>query len=354
MDVSVRVRFELPKQSIMELKIKKTMTPLSTYVDNLLNEMDIMSYHFKLEFDLSYNNGYKFLTEKHGIYDGLMEFIVAISQQLADDIKNNDGVKYELSKDQLIDEEGKEFFQNIFFKKIIIDASVSNLDTSYRPNKSHYVEKDKLLDVVYITVNTAEDDTYEKLVRSLAHELTHAYENYKRLLGKKDSLKELISTDTRYNKAIKFANDGSYEDFVKRTQYTLTSFERNAFLTEIRASLEGKKIRTYKDAIEEFKKTDVYTQYALLHEMIKSDAIDWEDFCDTYNEEFDTNYTVTKIKKWLTNSIEKAYQKMMKLIPKVYFDYYEEQRKNEIKEGNIMPLLYMGSIRLERWNNPLR
>lgn len=325
------------------------MIPLSTYINNILNEEDIMSYHFKLEFDLDYNDGYKFLIEKHGIYNGLMEFVVAISQQLAEDIKDNEGVKYELSKEDLIDEEGKEFFQNIFFKKIIIDSSISNLNTAYIPNKSKYEEESKLLDVVYIKINTIEENTYDKLVRSLAHELTHAYENYKRLLNKKDSLKELSDKGTQYYKAIQYDNDGSLNDTVKRIQYLLTSFERNAFLTEIHTSLLGKKIRTYKDAIEEFKKSDIWKQYSILKSMTDNKNVNWQDLCDTYNEEFDTSYSLNKFKKWLTNSIQKAYQKMMKLIPKVYFDYYEEQKKKEIKEGNVIPDLYKGKIILENY-----
>lgn len=330
---------------MINLHIYKTMISLSEYVD--VNENQTLLWHFKEEFDLDYNNGYKFLIEKHGTYDGLMEFVVAIAVQLADDIKDNDEVKYELSKDQLIDEEGKEFFQNIFFDKIIIDSSKSNSNTAYLPNKSHYDKINKSLDLVYIKIDIKEENTYDKLVRALSHELTHAYENYKRQLNGKNSLLSLVSNNTKYYKAIHYNNDGSFDDCIKSMEYYLTSFEKNAFLTEFRASLEGKKIRDYKDALENFKKTEIWQQYNGLHNLVNSD-IDWQDFCDTYNEEFDTDYSVSKFKKWIITRIEKTYRKMLKLIPKVYFDYYDEQKKKDISES-IISKLYNGLTRLNNY-----
>lgn len=325
----------------MTLNIKKEMKKLSEYVECIEIDDNPVLMHFKEEFDLDINNGYRFLIERHGSYDGLMEFVVAIATQLAEDIKGNDEVKYELSKKDLIDEEGKEFFQNVFFDKIMIDSSISNNSTAYLSNKSHYDEKSKLLDLIYIKIDSKEENTYDKLVRALAHELTHAYENYKRLLQGKDSLSSLVSRDTKYYKAIHYNNDGSFEDCVKSMEYYLTSFEKNAFLTEFRASLEGKKIRDYKDALEDFKKTEIWQQYNGLHNLMKND-IDWQDFCDTYNEEFDTDYSPSRFKKWITNRIEKTYQKMMRLIPKVYFDYYDTQKKKEIEESRMIPNLYKG------------
>lgn len=325
----------------MKLNITKTMIKLSSYINICELEDNPLLMHFKEEFDLDINSGYRFLIEKHSTYDGLMEFVVAISIQLADDIKENDNVKYELTKDQLIDKEGKEFFQNIFFNKIIIDSSTSNTNTAYMSNKSHYDEKTKLFDLVYIKIDTNIENNYNKLVIALAHELTHAYEDYKRQVNGNDSMSSLVSKDTKYFKSINYNNDGSFEDCVKAMEYYLTSFEKNAFLTEFRATLEGKKIRDYKDALEEFKKTQTWKQYNGLYNLINGD-IDWQDFCDTYNGEFDTNYTVSKFKKWITNRIQKTYNKMTKLIPKIYFDYYDEQKKKEMKESNCTYQLYRG------------
>lgn len=324
------------------------MIPLTKYVCTLSD--NIMSWHFKEEFDLDYNHGYMFLiSEKHGTYDGLMEFVVAIAEQLATDIDGNEQVKYELTKEQLIDEEGKEFFENIFFDKIIIDASLNNNDTAYLSAKSHYVDNTKSLDIVYIKINTKEDNNYDKLVRALAHELTHAYENYRRLLSGKDSLESMVKKGTRYYNAIDISNDCSLENTIKEIEYRLTSFEKNAYLTELRVSLEGKKIRDYKQALSIFEKTDVWKQYMSIYSIINNKNVDWQDFCDTYNEEFDTNYTTSKFKKWMTNRISKVYNKMMKLIPKVYFDYYEEQRKKEINEDKSLPEVYKGKSRLAEY-----
>lgn len=230
----------------------------------------------------------------------------------------------------MIDEEGKEIFENIFFDKIVIDASQDNNDTAYLSAKSHYNNKTKSLDLVYIKINTKEDDSYDKLVRSLVHEITHAYENYKRLLSGKDSLASLSKRGTKYCNVINLSNDGSFEDVVKGIEYRLTSFKRNAYLTELKTSLEGKHIRDYKQALDIFETTDVRQQYIAIYSFVNDKGVDWEDFCNTYNEEFETNYTTTKFKKWITNRVNKVYKKMMKLVPKVYFDYYEEQRKKKL------------------------
>lgn len=334
------------------------MISLDEYVSTLtdcIETNNTMYWHFKEEFDLDYNYGYMFLiSEKHGVYDGLMEFVVAIAEQLAADIDGNEQVKYELSKEQLIDEEGKSFFENIFFDKIIINASRDNDDTAYLPAKSHYVDKTKSLDVVYIKINTKEDNDYDKLVRALAHELTHAYENYKRLLNGKDSLESIVKKGTRYYNAIDISDDGSLEDTIKKIEYRLTSFEKNAYLTELRVSLEGKKIRDYKQALSIFEKTDVWKQYMSIYSIINDKNVDWQDFCDTYNEEFDTNYTVSKFKKWFTNRVNKVYNKMMKLVPKVYFDCYEEQRNKEISENKSLPIMFNGKSRLDEYTTKRR
>lgn len=325
---------------------------MTEYAKQMEESDETFVWHFREEFDLDYNNGYKFLlSEKHGTYDGLMSFVVEISKQLAQDIEEGKGnsIRYELNKDDLIDEEGKEFFQNIFFDKIIIDHSTTNKNSAYLPNKSHYDENKKLLDVVYIELNGNEEDNYEKLVRTLAHELTHAYENYKRLMTGKDPLSTLVSKNTRYYKAINYYNDGSFEDCVKAMEYVLSSFEKNAFLTELEAILSDKKVHSYQDALNLFKKTEIWQKYNGLYNIIHDEETNWEDFTDTYNEEFETNYSVTRFKKWLTNRVDKTYNKMMKLVPKIYFDHYEKDKKEEIKEGNILPSLYKGLNRLENY-----
>ena len=161
----------------------------------------------------------------------------------------------------------------------------------------------------------------------------------------------MTSKGTKYYKAINYNNDGSFEDCIKAMEYYLTSFEKNVFLTEFRTSLENKniEIRTYKDALDNFKKTEIWQQYNGLYNLINDKNIDWEDFCYTYNEEFDTDYTVNKFKKWISNRIEKTYHKMVKLIPKAYFDYYDEKKIKDIKENGCMPQLYKGLIRLNNF-----
>lgn len=68
---------------------------------------------------------------------------------------------------------------------------------------------------------------------------------------------QLLNNLQLYCNAINLSNDGSFEDVVKGIEYRLTSFERNAYLTELKTSLKGKHIRDYKQALDIFETTDV-------------------------------------------------------------------------------------------------
>ena len=109
------------------------------------------------------------------------------------------------------------------------------------------------------------------------HELTHAWEDYNRHLDKEDSICKLTDKNSKY--AIASLEDYDAEELedvlrelVKKFDYLTTSFERNAYASELRACLEvnREEINGYNDALNVFYNSDIFKELSLLIETFET------------------------------------------------------------------------------------
>ena len=307
--------------------IKKTIIENNNIHDGLLSE------HFYMHFKIL-DNPFNYINEKYGTYNGQIEFIKAIAYGLSQDLKKGNNIKYNIKKEDL-EEAG---FENIFFKEININVSNDYSESSFI-DKVSFDRKEKLFDS--ITINISEDDAKNNLLSTLIHELTHAWEEYGRYINDCPvKLSDLTSKNSKYSNLInkKSENDGSQK--CKVILYLLTKFEKNAYLSELSTVLEkdGLEIKDYNDALKHFKETDVWINYeSALYTIENLNKEEQEDFKNYYNKVNSTNLTFNKIQKKLLNQCKKIFNKISTLIPKIYYEWYTN---NKVEESKITRVSY--------------
>ena len=275
--------------------------------------------------------------EKAGTYNGQIKFAVDIAKELYRDLKYNKILKY--IRDTLIDRG----LENIFFKDIVIVYSPTK--NSYYNARENFDNDSKLFDEVKIYINSEENRDYKDILTSLVHELTHAWEDYNRHLDGVDSLYKLTNKDSKY--AISSLEDYNAEEvedilkeLVKKFDYLSTSFERNAYASELRAYLEANRedIHGYNDALKVFYGSDIFKELSMLIETFEtyqhSDAIK-RIAAEQYNLLF-SKYRGKDIKynQFWKRSLRHLYdikEKLSKNLAKIYYDFYTSEI-SDIKE----------------------
>lgn len=275
--------------------------------------------------------------EKAGTYNGQIKFAVDIAKELYRDLKYNKILKY--NRDTLIDKG----LENIFFKEIVIVYSPTK--NSYYNARENFDNDSKLFDEVKIYINSTENREYKDILASLVHELTHAWEDYNRHLDGVDSLCKLTDKDSKY--AISSLEDQNAEEvedvlkeLVKKFDYLTTSFERNAYASELRAYLEANReeINGYNDALKVFYESDIFKQLSMLIETFEtyqnSETIK-RIAAEQYNLLF-SKYRNKEIKynQFWKKSLRHLYdikEKLSKNLAKIYYDFYTSEI-SDIKE----------------------
>lgn len=305
------------------------------------NELEL---HFYSEFTLCESLKYSYFTiiEKYGAYIGQKELLIDLSKEIYNTIRNNEPEDtFQLSKNDL------DSYSNIFFESLTIYLANK---TGYIPYKSKYNDKDKLFDNVVIYINADEYFEYPDILKCLTHEMLHAYNNYKSYLtGAKFNLSDLTNKKSSYYKTI-FSNGVSVEDICKRILNNIRQWEQNAYISELSIELENNKFdinkynttqEAYKAAYEIFKNSDVWAQYSTLWEYLmllnsqNKNSSDRLKFQTTYNRINNSNLTFAQIYKKLNGLFNKILQKIESKVPKIFYDYYQQELEKSLDESII-------------------
>ena len=304
-----------------------------TIIENTDIHDGLLSNHFYIEFNFSDSNLKSkeyYLNEKYGTYDSEVDFVISLSKYILDDLKESDSFSYTIKKEDL-EEAG---FYNIFFKEITI--KVGNSYTTGFINTVKYDEKSRLFESILITINNKEYNDFDNLLKVLTHELTHAWEEYGRYINNSElKLSDLSNKESSYVENVFKKPDNDGEKICKTILYFLTNFEINAYISELSTVLEkeGLEIKDYNDALNHFKKTDIWINYSKILDIIENlDEKYKEDFKNYYNRINKTSLTFNKIQKKLLDKCKKVFNKISTLIPKIYYEWYT---KNEIKESKL-------------------
>lgn len=311
------------------------MKSITKYIANRIQEdIDIESdleLHFYVEFLLEESFKYSYFTiiEKHSSYIGQKELVIDLSKKIYNIIRNHE------PEDVLeLDKKDLEEYPNTFFNKLVIYLYG---ETGYIVSKSKYIDSEKTFDKVIININPDEYYDYKDIVKCLVHELLHAYNEYKNYLTNSNT--KLINLTE---------NNITIENICKRICNNIRKWEQNAYISELSTELENHKFDfykysehkdAYKKAFEIFRNSDTWVQYSTLKEyltLLKDDSDENKlKFQNAYNNINNTSLSFNKIYKKLNDVFDSILNKINRLIPKLIYDYYENQMKELVKESII-------------------
>lgn len=308
---------------------------------NIQNELEL---HFYSEFVLneSFRYSYFEIFERNGSYIGQKELLIDLSKEVYNIIRN-----HEPKNTIQLDKKDLDNYSNIFFNSLIIYLTNK---TGYVSNESTYLDNDKLLNKVVIYIDTAEYFEYTEILKCLMHEMLHAYNNYKSYLtNAKFNLTDLTNKNSSYYKTI-FAGSASIENICKRILNNIRQWEQNAYISELSVELEKNKFdinkynttqEAYKAAYEIFKNSDTWTQYSSLWAYLmelnnqNKNSSDRLKFQTTYNQINDSNLTFNQIYKKLDGLFNKILKKIESKVPKIFYDYYQQELEKSLDESFI-------------------
>lgn len=313
--------------------------------------------------DLSYT--YNNIDEAGGLYDGQVELATYIVNNIIDSLDN----KYEFNDLK---------FNNVYFNNLIVnvryfDATIRNihintsidfLSSSNRWDdfkKYNFDKEINKLDIITIDLNCPKQaDKYFDTIRArISHELNHGY-TYWQIL--KDDFGETNIVPKVYHNRLHEWNNKIYTKITKNINnptnneaeqicynliYTLTRYERNAFLSEIITYLydtEGvfKSLKNIDKALNKSHQYKLYVEEGptIIDIMKKYWTEDRKKILsDTYNTIYNTKYSSNKVIKLLEFKIEETIKKINKNID-ILCRKYKDSTVNE----NVSYLYFENTI----------
>ena len=291
--------------------------------------------------DLCYT--YNVIDESGGLYDGQIDLAAKITNDI---VNHNDNIMNHNCKQDFTLTYANVGLNNEYFNKLIVDVNLwrktsvnasidlyGNLESDDPYKKYNYDKSSDKLDIVTITISCNYDTSiYSDVIMSrISHELNHGYVYWQTI---KDDFKENDKTvpeeihsklhewsNTIYKKIasniINPTNDEASQ-IAYNLIYTLTRYERNAFLTEIVTYLydNNGKLKDIDNAKQLLSKSSQYRLYAEEGpEIIDIMKNEWDDkrqdtLRNAYNTIYNTNYTTSKVLKIIEHKLEETIKKI--------------------------------------------
>lgn len=277
---------------------------------------DDMLSHLAIEYkayDIA--EGKRIINEKYGIYDGC--------EELADYITKDLFGKSNIDDEHVYHRGDLKNISNIFFNALIIDIDTSS-DDGGECDDNIVINKDSLVDEARIYIYNT-NPTKPGIKSILMHELTHLYNNYIMQMG--DKMGYINVSQSEMYKNIIDVSGGNVEREIKQILYFLLGYERNAFISQLKAELDmhKSKIKTPHDALRVLKNSPIYITYlrvkSIIEYYIKKQQESPESIliANIYKDIVgdDSNESSIKILKRLRSQSIKAIKKLNSTIPKL-------------------------------------
>ena len=294
------------------------MKNLNEYINtNHIDEYDkLLLAHLAIEYKVNdIAEGKRIINEKYGIYDGCEEICDYIMKDIFSH-RDLDG-EYRYTREDF------KKYPNIFFKTLIVDLDTSS-DDGGECDDNIIIDKDHLVEEVRIDIYD-DKPTKSSIKSALMHELTHTYNNY--IMQVKGNMGYIETSQSDMYKNIIDMSGGIIEIEIKQILYFLLGYERNAFITQLKAELEDQKakIKTPHDALRILKNSPVYIRYRKLLNTIdylikkQQDNPESTFIADIYKNITGKHKDESSIKilKRLKSSSIKAIKKLDNIIPKL-------------------------------------
>lgn len=173
-------------------------------------------------------------------------------------------------------------------------------------------------------------DLETKLSAMFAHEILHAYEDWKRLTHDKEKIHDLAKRTNYYKNNTKRNSQDQITYQISNIVYYLTKFETSAYANTVYGELLKTKFNTLEDGISIVENMTIYKNYKLIGKWIENLseidnpnlqthlAVEWGNATGVENVDY---YSAIKN---IRNIYRKQYKKFINTISKMIYDIYEE------------------------------
>lgn len=305
--------------------------------------MDTFATHCFIEFYYGLGKGFlnehssvlplRELNESYGLFNGCVEVAQLLKDNIIKEMDNIEEGNVKIVNVQLNNNWINRVELMLYYNPNGVVAA------SYMPSESDIVkcgngnEKTDKYYPLRINVNMFKANK-KRLLVTIMHELTHAYEDYNLFIKGENRLIDK-AMDIGYN----YNNIGSYngyKNYLSYLLYYITEFERNAFVSELKAELQNTEqhFMNISDIIQFLKSTSVYKNYQKIITYIdfftnledkESQEIVFKWLNELSNLKFDT---YGRFAKYLKNKQRDIERKINTFIPKIAYEY--------LKFGNIL------------------
>jgi hypothetical protein len=184
----------------------------------------------------------------------------------------------------------------------------------------------------------------------VAHELTHAYQQYKQILGGKKGIgfgRETILNALPQN--MKFSETPSWNKFL-HVLYLSLSFEINARVTQLYHELKRKNITTNEEALSEMKKSTVWDDYKMLS------TFNADEFMDTFQVDLGDEDPMIRLMRMMSGEPEPDEYEENVEIMKNLIDRWDKTIQHiqvSIKRQGITDIPFMEMVPKKAKENPI-
>lgn len=317
----------------------------NNFFDECLNEhLNVYFHHLYQQIPTGfYSKGKKNINEEHGQIPNIVEYYNCFGDALfGAGVMDNHQKKqdYHFKKD-IFSTINNTFFNNIdIFIQLTIDKDIKNGDYEggYYPSLSKFytINDEKTCDIVInINVKTNNIETALTIAgETFSHEITHAYEDFKRFTKNKESLTDYMKR-TKYNQEVLGGNYEWINEFVRKW-VMMDKIEQNAQIGQLKSWLKDFDLKNEHDAFNVLKHSLTYLRYQDLCEYTywlynNKDANIRNGLIVAFNK--NSTKKVNTYEKmliiWL-RTFRRYQRKLLNTLSKVAYDVYQEQNKNKI------------------------
>jgi hypothetical protein len=280
------------------------------------------------------------LLESHGVLDDLDLYILKFKRFLNQnrDLKGQEFVW----GDNIFEDIPNCFFDELLlrFKWNDKHTTGGGMDTNMELDDN---DKLKCLEIEFRLDKDAKwDDVLSNASGVLAHEITHAWEGYQRLIGGSKSLYD-VHKDANYDTIYNYSDENKniIEKNLSFICYYLFNFEVNAYIGNIYSNLLDVAYTwaSPKEGLENFQKKDrIYKKYIEVGTYIS--VLDgFEDSPELIEDAWVSlgrdKLSYNKIMKKLHNVYDKQLNRLRRTVSKLIYDVYHKAKEGKFNDDNI-------------------
>ena len=257
------------------------------------------------------------LLESYGLFDGCDKIVRELWQHIIGRIV------FEDYSPLVVEFNTSSFIRSI---KCIFEEKPGGGDAAYDPLNS--VIKNGKFDPLIIRLSIS-PDVHNYIQSLLCHELTHAYEDFNRRKSQKGLVGQFLKT--RYDLTLNAMNNNPNESVraIATLLHLFTSFERNAYVAQIKADLLycHRKFEDIAEVVDFLRNTNTYRKYqemlSLADSVINTTNPQIQNAVLSVIQNISTlrfpNYNT--LCKWIRNTAWKIDRKFKTVIPKMANEY---------------------------------